>query len=201
MNSGGVRAKPTPSGVPVAITSPGSKEMPCDQSAMQVATSDDAGPTVRTVLLRGLDERGFMFVTNLESTKSRQLGVNPRCALTLVWPSLSRQVCATGTAERVADDEVVAYWRTRPRGHRLAAWASPQSRVVPDRAWLDAAFAQVEARFDGVDDIPVPAFWGGWRIVPNTIELWEGRTNRLHDRVRFRRAGPADPWIEERLAP
>lgn len=164
--------------------------------AMQVATSSGDAPTVRTVLLRGLDERGFMFVTNLASTKSRQLVDNPRCALALVWTSLGRQVCVTGRAQRVAGDEVEAYWRTRPRGHRIAAWSSPQSRVIDD---LDARVRDVEARFEGIDDIPVPPFWGAWRVVPDTIELWTRRPNRLHDRVRWRRHG--DAWTSERLAP
>ena len=166
--------------------------------AMQLAT---AGPTVRTVLLRGLDQRGFMFVTNLESRKGRALAADPTCALVLVWTALQRQVLVTGTAERVADDEVEAYWRTRPRGSRIGAWASPQSEVIPDRAWLEARAAEVEARFAGSDDIPVPPFWGAWRVVPDSIELWCGRTDRLHDRLRWRRQAPGDPWIRERLAP
>jgi pyridoxamine 5'-phosphate oxidase len=166
--------------------------------AMQLAT---AGPTVRTVLCRGLDERGFMFVTNLESRKGRALAADPACALCLVWPSLQRQVLVTGTAERVADDEVEAYWRTRPRGSRIGAWASPQSEVIPDRSWLEARTAEVEARFAGSDDIPVPPFWGAWRVVPDSIELWCGHPDRLHDRLRWRRDAPGTPWVLERLAP
>jgi pyridoxamine 5'-phosphate oxidase len=166
--------------------------------AMQLAT---AGPTVRTVLLRGLDQRGFMFVTNLESRKGRALAADPTCALVLVWTALQRQVLVTGTAERVADDEVEAYWRTRPRGSRIGAWASPQSEVIPDRAWLEARAAEVEARFAGSDDIPVPPFWGAWRVVPDSVELWCGRSDRLHDRLRWRRPRPDAPWVRERLAP
>lgn len=166
--------------------------------AMQLAT---AGPTVRTVLLRGLDERGFMFVTNLESRKGRALTADPACALALVWPALHRQVLVTGRAERVADDEVEAYWRTRPRGSRIGAWASPQSDVIPDRAFLEQRVAEVEARFAGTDDIPVPPFWGAWRVVPDSIELWRGQPDRLHDRLRWRRVAVGAPWIRERLAP
>lgn len=167
--------------------------------AMQVATCADGVPTVRTVLLRGLDERGFMFVTNLQSTKSRQLAANPSCALALVWTSLGRQVCVTGRSERVGDDGVEAYWQTRPRGHRIAAWSSPQSRVIADRDKLERNVAEVEARFEGTDDIPVPPFWGGWCVVPATIELWSRRPNRLHDRIRWRRDD--DRWTSELLAP
>ena len=169
--------------------------------AMQLATSFDDHPTVRTVLLRGLDQRGFMFVTNLESTKGRQLTANPRAALTILWTSMSRQVCATGTVERASDDDILAYWTQRPRGHRFGAWASRQSTTVPDRATLDASADEIEERFAGTDDIPVPPWWGGWWIVPNMVELWSGRRDRLHDRLRWRRATPGQPWIRERLAP
>lgn len=166
--------------------------------AMQVAT---AGPSVRTVLLRGLDERGFTFFTNIESRKSIELQADPACALALAWPSLRRQVTATGRAERVADDEAVVYWRTRPRGSQVAAWASAQSRPLPDRATLDRSVADVEARFTDVDDIPLPPFWGGWRIVPLTVELWCGRENRTHDRIRWRRGSPGEAWLRQRLWP
>lgn len=165
--------------------------------AMQVAT---AGPSVRTVLLRTLDGRGFTFFTNLESRKSKELLDDPACALVLVWPSMRRQVTATGTAVRVDDDEVEAYWRTRPRGSQVAAWASTQSRVLPDRADLERSVEEVATRFAGVD-VPVPSFWGGWRIVPSTVELWSGRDDRLHDRLRWRRDGPGEPWIRDRLWP
>lgn len=166
--------------------------------AMQVATT---APGVRSVLLRGLDERGFFFVTNLESRKSTELRADPRCALSLVWTSLARQVLARGRAEVVERDEVEAYWRTRPRGSQIGAWASPQSQVIPDRATLERAVAEVEARFAGTDDIPVPPQWGAWRIVPIEVELWSGRPSRLHDRLRWRRDAPGTPWIRERLAP
>jgi pyridoxamine 5'-phosphate oxidase len=142
-----------------------------------------------------------MFVTNLESRKGRELAANPACALVLVWTPLKRQVLVTGTAERVLDDEVEAYWQTRPRGSRVGAWASPQSQVIPDRAALEHGAAEVEARFAGTDDIPVPPFWGAWRVVPDSVELWCGRDDRLHDRLRWRRDAPGAAWIRERLAP
>lgn len=169
--------------------------------AMQLATTVDDQPSVRTVLLRGLDERGFMFVTNLESTKGRHLATNPRCALTMVWTKLSRQVCATGSAERVSGEDIWAYWHMRPRGHRIGAWASRQSAVVADRAALDAAAEEYEQRFAGTDDIPVPPWWGGFRVVPDMVELWAGRVDRLHDRLRWRRHHRHGVWIRERLAP
>lgn len=165
--------------------------------AMQVAT---AGPSVRTVLLRGLDGRGFTFFTNLESRKSTELRADPSCAVTLVWPSLRRQVNVTGVAEQVPADETLAYWGTRPRGSQVAAWASQQSRVLDDRSTLERAVAEVEERFAGTD-VPVPPFWGGWRVVPRTVELWCGREDRLHDRLRWRRPTPAEPWVRERLWP
>jgi len=166
--------------------------------AMQLAT---AGPTARTVLLRGLDERGFMFVTNLGSRKAKALAADPACALVLVWTPLSRQVLVTGTAERVPDEEVEGYWLTRPRDRQVAAWASPQSEVLPDRAALEARVAEIEARFSGVDLLPVPPDWGAFRVVPDSVELWCGRTDRLHDRLRWRRSAPGTRWIRERLAP
>jgi pyridoxamine 5'-phosphate oxidase len=169
--------------------------------AMQLATVDDGRPSARTVLLRTLDQRGFMFVTNLESRKGRELAANPACALVLVWTPLKRQVLVTGTAERVSDDEVELYWHTRPRGSRIGAWASPQSQVIADRAVLERAAAEVEARFAGTDDLPLPPFWGAWRVVPDTVELWCGRDDRLHDRLRWRRDAPGQAWIRERLAP
>ena len=169
--------------------------------AMQLATTVDDHPTVRTVLLRGLDERGFMFVTNVESTKGRQLASNPRAALTVVWTALGRQVCATGVAARISEEDVWEYWRHRPRGHRVGAWASRQGEIVADRATLDAAAAEIERRFAGTDDIPVPPWWGGFRIVPDMVELWSRRVDRLHDRLRWRRDAPDRPWVLERVAP
>lgn len=170
-----------------------------ESRAMQVATvGADGQPSARTVLLRGLDERGLTFFTNLRSRKSRELDGEPRCAAVLVWTASLRQVLVTGAVQPVGRDEVEAYWRTRPRGSRIAAWASPQSDVIPDRAWLERRYAEVDAEHPG-EDVPLPPFWGGWRIVPDSVELWTGRPNRLHDRLRWRREGTT--WHRERLAP
>ena len=167
--------------------------------AMQVATvGPDGQPSARTVLLRGLDERGLSFFTNLRSRKSRELDGEPRCAAVLVWTATLRQVLVTGAVQPIGRDEVEDYWRTRPRGSRIAAWASPQSEVIPDRAWLERRYAQVDAEHPG-EDVPLPSFWGGWRIVPDAVELWTGRPNRLHDRLRWQRHGAS--WRSERLAP
>lgn len=168
--------------------------------AMQVATvGADGQPSVRTVLLRGLDERGLSFFTDLRSRKSRELAGEPRCAAVLVWTAVLRQVLVTGPVEPIGREEVEAYWGTRPRGSRIAAWSSPQSEVIPDRAWLEDRYAEVDAEHPG-DDVPLPPFWGGWRIVPDTVELWTGRPNRLHDRVRWWRSADGT-WSSERLAP
>ena len=167
--------------------------------AMTLATATPTGEvTARTVLMRGLDERGMTFFTNLESAKARVLDVNPRAALVFHWRELERQVRVAGTVVPVAREEAVAYWNTRPRGHRVSAWASPQSSVVTE-AELTTRVAEVESRFAGTDP-PLPPFWGGYRVTPTELELWQGRPDRLHDRVRYRRDG-ADRWIRERLAP
>jgi pyridoxamine 5'-phosphate oxidase len=164
-----------------------------------LATASSRGiPSARAVILRGLDPRGFVFFTNLESPKAGDLGDNPTGALVFVWPEVHRQVRVTGPVEPVARAEAEAYFRTRPPGHRLGAWASPQSRVIQGRHTLERAMAEARARFPG-DDIPLPPFWGGFRVVPESVEFWEGREDRLHDRVRYRRE--ADHWAVERLGP
>jgi pyridoxamine 5'-phosphate oxidase len=166
--------------------------------AMALATVGAEGPDVRFVLLRGVDARGFVFYTNRESAKGRQLAGDPRAALAFYWDRLGRQVRVTGRAEEVDRSESEAYWQGRPRGHRLAAWASEQSRVAASRDELEAAFAAVTERFP-TDDVPLPAFWGGYRVVPDVIEFWVSREDRLHDRIRYRRVG--EGWTRERLAP
>jgi len=168
--------------------------------AMTLATvSAEGAPEARTVLLRGLDERGFAFYTNLESAKARDLAAHPTAALVFHWRELERQVRVTGPVARLSADEATPYWDQRPRGHRLSAWASPQSDTV-DADALAARLAAVEARFD-TEDPPLPPFWGGYVVGVATLELWQGRKDRLHDRVRYRPGDGAGMWIRERLAP
>jgi len=167
--------------------------------AMTLATATPEGrPSARAVLLKGIDRRGFAFFTNYESRKGRELDVNPHAALVLLWIPLQRQVRVSGRVERLSAEESDAYFATRPRGSQLGAWASRQSEPLPDRAELEARWAALEERYAG-GVVPRPAHWGGYRVEPEEIELWQGRANRLHDRFRYRRT--ADGWTHERLQP
>jgi pyridoxamine 5'-phosphate oxidase len=170
-----------------------------EPNAMTLATVDGAGqPSARTVLLKGVDRRGLTFYTNLESRKARELAANAKAALLFWWPPQGRQVRFEGEIERVDDAEADAYFATRPRGSQIGAWASAQSTVVADRATLDAAEREIAARFAD-RPVPRPPFWGGYRLVPVRVEFWQGRINRLHDRLRYTRRG--EGWDLERLAP
>jgi pyridoxamine 5'-phosphate oxidase len=175
---------------------------PNEPTAVVLATADATGrPTARNVLLRGLDERGLTFFTGYESKKGQDLTVNPQATLLFSWVPLLRQIQVGGRVERIAPAESDAYWLTRPRGSQVAAWASDQSTVLPDRAALEARVADATARFEGVD-IPRPPDWGGFRLVPDTVELWQGRPNRLHDRLRYQHpAGQPEVWEIVRLSP
>jgi pyridoxamine 5'-phosphate oxidase len=166
---------------------------------MTVATATRAGrPSARMALLKGHDERGFVFFTNRESRKADDLRENPYAALVVYWQALDRQARVEGRVEPVDDEASFAYYRTRPRDARIAAWASPQSRRLADRAELEHLFRAADARFPG-DDVPLPPFWGGYRVSPDAIEFWQGRVNRLHDRARYERT--QDGWRRSRLGP
>ena len=168
--------------------------------AMTLATAAaDGNPSARMVLLKGVDERGFLFFTNYESRKGRELADNPRAALVFHWPlAPRRQVLVSGRVEKLSDDESDEYFRTRPRGSRLAAAASRQSTVIPSREALERAFADLEREHPD-EDVPRPASWGGYLLRPDAVEFWQNGPSRLHDRLRYRRDG--DRWILERLSP
>jgi pyridoxamine 5'-phosphate oxidase len=168
-----------------------------EPSAMTLATISPRGPTSRVVLLRGVDARGFVFYTNYESDKSIDIEADARVALCFAWVDLARQVRIEGKASRVAREETDAYFRSRPRGSQLGAWASPQSRPV-SREELDARYAALEREYAG-KDVPAPPHWGGFRVTPSRIEFWQGRPSRMHDRIRFDLDGSR--WRIERLAP
>ncbi|CAM5712817.1 pyridoxamine 5'-phosphate oxidase [Streptomyces hirsutus] len=172
-----------------------------EPNAMVVSTADAQGrPSSRTVLLKHFDERGFVFYTNYDSRKGRELTGNPYVSLLFPWHPMARQVIVNGVARRTGRDETAAYFRTRPHGSRLGAWASGQSSVLADRADLDAAYAELAARYPEGEQVPVPPHWGGFRVAPQAVEFWQGRENRLHDRLRYV-ARPDGGWRVERLSP
>jgi pyridoxamine 5'-phosphate oxidase len=173
-----------------------------EPNAMTLATAAaDGTPSARIVLLKGLDERGFHFYTNYDSRKGTDLSQNPHAALVFLWKPLERQVRVEGPVERMPDAASTEYFHSRPRGARLGAWASPQSRVVENRAVLEQNLKEVQAEYGDQDEIPRPLHWGGYVVRPLQIEFWQGRPNRLHDRLRYRRDDPDEDWTLERLAP
>lgn len=174
-----------------------------EPNAMVVSTSTpDGRPSSRTVLLKQFDARGFVFFTNYASRKGRELAENPNVALLFPWHAIARQVVVTGTAARIGRDETAAYFRSRPHGSQLGAWASEQSSVIGSRAELDRRYAELAARYPEGEQVPVPPQWGGLRITPDAVEFWQGHENRLHDRLRYvRDAAAAGAWHVERLCP
>jgi pyridoxamine 5'-phosphate oxidase len=169
-----------------------------EPNAMVLSTvSPEGRPHARLMLLKGFDAKGFVFFSNYQSEKGRDLAANPRAALTFGWIDLERQVRIEGTVAKTSRADAEAYFQTRPRGSRLGTWASNQSEVIPNRALLEARLAEADARFP--DDVPPPETWGGYLLTPERFEFWQGRTNRLHDRLCYRKEGTA--WIIERLAP
>lgn len=170
-----------------------------EANAIQLATVDaDGRPSVRTVLAKGIDSRGVSFFTNYESDKGHDLDARPYASIVFVWPAHERQVRLSGAVARVSAAETAEYFGTRPRGSQLGAWASPQSQVVASRDELERRLAEITARF-GDGPVPAPPHWGGYRLTPESVEFWQGRRDRLHDRLRFRLDGGS--WIVERLAP
>ena len=177
---------------------------PYDANAVIVATTDAGGwPSARAVLLKGLDEPGFVFHTNRLSPKGLDLDASARAALCFLWHPVERQVRVVGTVEHLPDDESDAYFASRPRGAQIAASASPQSQVIADRAELERLTAEAETRFEASSTVPRPPHWGGYLVRPITVEFWQGRRSRMHDRLRYRRSdsAPGGNWVIERLAP
>ncbi|MEI6861277.1 MAG: pyridoxamine 5'-phosphate oxidase [Verrucomicrobiota bacterium] len=171
-----------------------------EPNAMILATAGaDGRPSSRTVLLKGLDGRGFVFFSGYESRKGRDLAANPRASLLFPWFALERQVIAEGPVARVSREESAAYFHSRPHASQLAAWGVAQSTSIADRTAVDTAFKAAEKKYAG-REVPLPPHWGGWRLAPETIEFWQGRRSRLHDRLRYRREANGD-WAIERLAP
>jgi len=174
--------------------------VPLDPNAVVLSTVDrEQRPSSRTVLLKSFDENGFVFYTNFESKKAGQIEQNPWVSLLFFWADAARQVKIRGKAEKVPTKESLAYFLTRPRGSQIGAWVSAQSSVISSRSLLESKFQEIKDKFRD-RDVPLPSFWGGYRVVPDQIEFWQGRRNRLHDRFEYTRQGD-DTWTIERLAP
>lgn len=174
-------------------------ELP-EPNAMTLATAGrDGRPGARTVLLKGFDHQGFVFYTNFESRKGQEIDENPNVALLFTWLELERQIRIEGTAARVSEAEAEAYFQSRPKGSQIGAWASPQSQVIPGREALEQKMEELNETFKHDENLPLPPFWGGYRVHPDHFEFWQGRENRLHDRIRYTRTDTG--WKIERLAP
>ncbi len=172
-----------------------------EANAMTLATvTADASPSQRMVLLKNFDDSGFVFYTNLESRKACEIAGNPQVSLHFAWLPLYRQVTINGSAEKLPMAEAYRYFSTRPRESQLAAWASQQSQPIASQAQLERQFLEMKQKFSGEDEIPLPSFWGGYRVRPHSIEFWQGRQHRLHDRFLYRR-GVEESWTIERLSP
>ena len=174
-----------------------------EPNAMVVSTTDPEGqPSSRSVLLKGFDETGFIFYTNLGSRKGRELAANPKCSLLFPWYTLHRQVIVIGSVTKLARSTDAEYFASRPHGSQIGAWASEQSTVIPGREWLDKRVAELTARWPEGTEVPLPEFWGGFLVRPETVEFWQGRLDRLHDRLRYRRDSQSvTGWVIERLSP
>lgn len=170
-----------------------------EPNAMSLGTVRDGRPSVRIVLLKGFDERGFVFYTNYESRKAREITGEPNAALTFFWPELQRQIRIEGTIEKISSVESDQYYASRDRLSRLGAWASPQSSEIDNRSDLESLVEEVTARFEGQEEIPRPDHWGGYSVKPDYLEFWQGRSSRLHDRITYQREGEA--WRISRIAP
>lgn len=173
----------------------------CEPNAMTLATVDSSMlPNIRVVLLKAFDERGFVFYTNYESQKGKELECNPQAALHFAWLPLERQVKLRGRVEKVSRQESLSYFLSRPWGNRLGAWVSQQSKVITSRKLLEMKWEEMKAKF-GQGEIPLPSFWGGYRVVPSSFEFWQGRENRLHDRIAYHRDNENSEWVRSRLSP
>ena len=171
-----------------------------EPNAMSLATHGlDGTPTVRTVLLKGIDERGFHFYTNYESRKGHEIAANSRAAASFLWTARHHQACLKGYISKLERADAEAYFASRPYGHQIGAWASSQSEVIPGREWLEERDAELRAKFPEGSPVPCPPHWGGYTLLPDEIEFWQGRVSRLHDRIRYRRENGV--WIKARLSP
>jgi pyridoxamine 5'-phosphate oxidase len=177
----------------------GAAKIPEPNAMVCSLATADGHPSSRIVLLKGVDGRGFVFYSNYDSRKGRELAANPRASLLFPWIALERQVIVEGTVTRVSREESAAYFHSRPLASQLSAWASLQSAIIPNRAALEDAYKAVEKKHVG-EEVPLPPNWGGYRVSPETVEFWQGRRSRLHDRLRYRRDKTGD-WLIERLAP